>query len=254
MDEPKLIAELRENIAVLTINRERRRNALDNDTLFLIRDALASYKQSAVRAIVLTGSGTRAFCAGSDLKAMAALDLDGRLAHTELGQAVMDMIEEHPCPVIAAIEGFCLGGGLEIALACDYRVAGRSTTVGLPEVTINALPTWGGTQRLPRMIGLSRAREVVLFGRRLTADEALAWGIFNKVVEDGATVASAIEVANLVIQGSARRTVSIAKQIVNFGYGTPNRTGRQLEYLADVIQMSSPDLEASVAGFIGKKK
>ena len=128
MDEP-LLFEIDRKVATLTINRERRRNALDDTTLFKMREALEAAKRERVGAIVLTGAGTTAFCAGSDIKELASQSQDEKIAHTELGQSIADLIEQHPAPVIAAIEGYCLGGGLEMAMACDLRIAGAGATL-----------------------------------------------------------------------------------------------------------------------------
>src|SRR3954470_804505 len=222
-----LIVERVGSLAVLTINREARRNALDDATLRLLRDALDAAARDQVAAVVLTGAGTRAFSAGSDIKELAAASHAERLAHTALGQQVQEQMDDLPCPVIAAIEGYCLGGGLEFALACDLRVAGEGAQFGLPEVQINALPTWGGTYRLPRAIGLARAKEVILFGRRLTPQEALAWGLIAGVVPPGQARTRAREIEES-LAAVDRRTLARAKALIGAGYGAHGRVGRQL--------------------------
>ena len=164
-------------IGELRIDRPERRNALDGATIARLRGELADAADDpSMRAIVVSGGGDAAFCAGQDVKELAALDRAGRLAAHAAGQALMDELEAHPCLVVAAIEGFCLGGGLELALACDARIAGDGATFGLPEVGRDLLPTWGGHHRLSRVVGLGRAKEIVLLGRRLDAAEALACG------------------------------------------------------------------------------
>ncbi len=236
-------------VARLMIRRERRRNALDDATMEALRDALIKAKRSGIGAIVLCGEGTKAFCAGSDLKEMAEQNYDQRLLHTELGQEIGDLIEAHPAVVIAAIEGYCLGGGLELASACDYRIAGRGATLGLPEVAINALPSWGGTVRLPRIVGAGRARELVLFGRMLSGSEAASWGLVAEAVDDGTAVETAMALAHKVAADHDRRTVSIAKHLLSFGYGIPARSGRHMEYLADMNQLGSDAVEQGVAKY-----
>ena len=153
MDET-LLYEVADKVATITINRERQRNALDDATLFKLRDALETAKRGGFGAIVLKGAGLKAFSAGSDIKEMAIQSQAEQINHTELGQEIGDFIERHPAPVIAAIEGYCLGGGLEMSLACDLRIAGAAASLGLPEVrNLSALPSWGGTVRLPRIVG-----------------------------------------------------------------------------------------------------
>jgi enoyl-CoA hydratase/carnithine racemase len=222
--------------------------------LFKLRDALIRARQPDVKVIVLTGAGTKAFSAGSDIKEMAAQTYDEKLAHTELGQSVAEMLEQHPCPVIAAIEGYCLGGGLEMATACDYRIAGKGANLGLPEIKINALPSWGGTTRVPRVVGVARARELIMFGRTLDADTALAWGLVAEVVPEGGAFARAMEMAAEIAEKRERRCMALAKQLLTNGWAVPTRTGSYLEYLADMNQLSSDSLSASVSRFVEGKK
>jgi enoyl-CoA hydratase/carnithine racemase len=154
--------------------------------------------------------------------------------------------------VIAAIEGYCLGGGLEIASACDYRIAGAGAVLGLPEVALNALPSWGGTIRLPRIVGVARARELVLFGRRLTAEEALAWGLVNRVVPEGEAFAAAQSLAKETFGRTDPGIVSIAKGLLTHGTAAPSRTARHLELLADMSVLASEAMDSGVKQFSGK--
>lgn len=255
MTDDSLLFEIGDRVACLTINRERRRNALDDATLFKLRDALESCKREGVGAIVLTGAGTAAFSAGSDIKELAEQTQDQKVAHTELGQDIGDMIERHPAPVIAAIEGYCLGGGLELAMACDFRIAGAGATLGLPEVRrLSALPSWGGTVRLPRIVGVARAREVILFGRTLGAEEALDWGLVNRVTETGAALEAALAMAKEFAAEVDPGAAALAKRLVTFGYGVPTQAGRYMEYLADMSQLASEALSAGVGKFVKKGK
>lgn len=248
-----LNVEIGNGVAALTINRERRRNALDDPTLYKLRDALLRAREPDVKAIVMTGAGTKAFSAGSDIKEMAEQNYDQRLAHTDLGQQIADMIEQHPCPVIAAIEGYCLGGGLEMATACDYRIAGKGAMLGLPEIKINALPSWGGTTRMPRVIGVARARELIMFGRTIDADTALAWGLVAEVTPEGGAFKRAMEFAAEIAEKRDRRCMMLAKQLLSNGWAAPTRVGSTLEYLADMNQLSSDALSAGVSGFMNRK-
>lgn len=249
-----LIFSIEQDVAAITINRERRRNALNDATIIAMMDALERCKDPKVRAIILTGAGTKAFSAGSDIKEMAEQTYEQRLGHTELGQALGNAIEHHPCPVIAAIEGYCLGGGLEIAIACDYRIAGARAILGLPEVTLSALPSWGGTTRMPRLVGIGRARQLVIFGKTLDAQTALEWGLIGEVVPEGAAFKMAMAMAIEFAEKTDRRTVSILKRLIGGGLATSAHTGLTLEYLADMTQLSSAALDTGVAKFTQKKE
>jgi enoyl-CoA hydratase/carnithine racemase len=251
-DDTGLRIEFVDDTQVLTIDREARRNAVNDATLRELRSALEESAREQVRAIVITGSGTAAFSAGSDIKELAAMRPEGRLAHTGLGQSVIEQIEDHPCPVIAAIEGYCLGGGLELALACDLRIAGAGGRFGQPEVGLHALPSWGGTFRLPRVVGPGRASEMIVFGRTVDADEALRWGLVAEVVAEGSACSRALEVARTLASSTDRDTAAQAKRLLVVGYGMPTRTARHLEYLADMAQSRSVPLEASFGAFTGR--
>jgi enoyl-CoA hydratase/carnithine racemase len=249
-----LVVDLKGAVATFTIDREHRRNALDDPTLLQLRDALQQARPPDVKVIILKGQGSKAFSAGSDIKEMAEQGPDQRLAHTELGQQIAEMIEQHPCPVIAAIEGYCLGGGLEMAVACDYRIAGRGATLGLPEIRINALPSWGGTVRVPRLIGVARARELIMFGRMLDAETALAWGLVAELVAEGEAAKRAADLASEIAAKRDPRCMALAKRLLTNGWALPTRGGNYLEYLADMNQLSSDALGESVGKFAAGKK
>ena len=255
MTDDSLLLEIGDRVGAITINRERRRNALDDATLFKLRDALEACKRAGVGAIVLTGAGTKAFSAGSDIKELAEQSQAEKIAHTELGQDIGDMIERHPAPVIAAIEGYCLGGGLEMALTCDYRLAAAGAMLGLPEVRrLSALPSWGGTVRLPRVVGVGRAREVIIFGRTLSAQEALDWGLVNQVVADGKAFETALAMAREFAAEVDPAAAALAKRLVTFGTGAPTQAARHMEYLADMSQLASDALASDVGKFMKKGK
>jgi len=236
-------------VVTITVNRPARRNALDDATLLALRDAIGAANRDGAAAIVWTGEGTVSFCAGSDIKELAGQTVPERIAHTELGQSVGDAIEDSRAVVIAAIEGYCLGGGLELALACDLRIVGATATMGLPEVQINALPSWGGTFRLGRVVGIARAKEVAIFGRRLDAAEAVAWGLASEQVAEGAALARATEIARALTDVSDAATIARAKGLVNAGFGADSRVGRHLELYADAAQLASPAFEQSFGSF-----
>jgi enoyl-CoA hydratase/carnithine racemase len=182
--EQPVAVERRGSTVVVTINRPSKMNALTPDVFDALLEHVPDHEQAGTDAVVITGSGDKAFSAGSDLKYEAKLDPSGLARYVEHGQAALTRLETCPIPVIAAIRGHCLGGGLELALACDLRLAAPTASLGLPEVGIGSLPGWGGTYRLQRVIGQARAKELILFGRRLDADTALAWGLVAEVIED----------------------------------------------------------------------
>ena len=187
-------------VLLLTLNRPERRNALNRQLLLDFDAALGRAGIDAnVRCVVITGAGERAFSAGADIHEQTGFTPEDAYAHMRWGQALFDRLERLPKPTIAAINGFALGGGLELALACDFRTASNTAEVGLPEVTLASLPGWGGTQRLARLIGASEAKLIAMTGRRLGAERCLQLGLVNAVYPAGehitGTLALAAEVA-----------------------------------------------------------
>jgi len=243
-----VIVEISEQIAIVTINREHRRNALDRETLQLLHAALKEAETRRVGAIVLTGAGTAAFSAGGDIKAYASMTRAELVAGTDLAQELVSKMQEHQAPLVAAIEGYCLGGGLELALACDLRIAGAGAIFGLPEVNVNALPSVGGYQ-LARYIGFGRAEEMIVFGRRVNAEDALAWGLIAEVVPQGTALSRATDAAHELAGRADRATIARAKAMVRFGSTASDRTGRYLSLLLDEVQTSSDAFRAGVSGF-----
>jgi len=223
-------------IWVATINRPERRNALDNATI----DALVTALREAagneqVRAVVITGAGTTAFCAGSDLKAARDMTAVERVDHTARAQTLMRLIESHPCLIVAAIEGYALGGGFELALACDLRVAGSGAQFGLPEVAKGMIPTWGGTFRLTQALGLARAQSILLGGARMNADEALAAGLVLAVAREGeAAMQSIARLADLTAE-STRDNHARAKALLRAGIHADSATASTLELMAETL-------------------
>jgi enoyl-CoA hydratase len=243
-----LAIDMRAGIHTLTIDRPAQHNPLDDATLEEILAALEAARVAAAHAVVLTGAGLRAFSAGSDIKEMATQTPQERLAHTALGQRLGVAIESHPAPVIAAIEGYCLGGGLELSLACDIRIAGAGAVFGLPELAISALPAWGGTYRLTRAVGLARAKEIALFSRRIDALEACEWGLISEVVDEGGSLARALEMAQAFDQIDQATTARL-KTLLNMGAEASAAASTQLELFADEIQTASPAFDAQSRAF-----
>tara|TARA_B100000949_G_scaffold186635_1_gene168930 strand:+ start:1024 stop:1758 length:735 start_codon:yes stop_codon:yes gene_type:complete len=238
MEEPIILA-INNHVATVTINREKRRNALDHITLDKLDAAFDTCAQQDVTVIILRGSGTKAFCAGDDIKAYATRTKKENQLHHAKGLRLMEKIEEHPCLVIAAIEGFCLGGGMELAISCDYRICGSGSVFGLPEVrNLGLLPSWGGLTRLPKIVGLSHTKALVLMGNRLTSDQALTLGLINEVVDDGKAYEHTLDLATDYASEVNQSAVGLAKRVMLNAYGAPDTTARLLNELADQIQSS----------------
>jgi len=204
-----------ETVALLTIDRPEAMNALDVETLSALRDRLLELREDGgVRAIVLTGAGDRAFAAGADIKYMSELDSDGARGWGGLGHNVAQLLETSPAPTVAAINGFALGGGCELALACDLRYASATAKLGQPEINLGIIPGWGGTQRLPRATSLGFAKELVLTGRLVDADEAERHGLVNAVYEPDELMDKVMGTARLIASKSPL-ALAAAKRALN---------------------------------------
>ncbi len=189
MTESPVRLERRGSVAVLVLDRPDRRNALSRETLYALgRLGKELVSDPTVRAIVVTGAGDKAFCAGADLKERQGMTTDDVRLQVGLYRTELGVLDKSPKPVIAAINGVAFGGGLELALICDLRVAAPHAELALPETTLGIIPGAGGTQRLPRIVGEARAKEMILLGRKLTAQEALAVGLVNRVSPEGANL------------------------------------------------------------------
>ncbi len=185
-----------DRVAVVTVDRPEALNALDQATLTELRDRLSELAADTdVHVVVLTGAGERAFVAGADIKAMSAMNIEQAFAWGRLGHETASLLETMPKPTIAAVNGFALGGGCELALACDVRYASDTAKLGQPEVSIGIIPGWGGTQRLPRVVGIGRAKELIMTGRLVDAEEALRIGLVNAVFAPEELMEKALELA-----------------------------------------------------------
>ena len=173
----------REEFAVITLNRPEALNALSFAILEQIGERLDEVKDGDARALIITGAGDRAFCAGADIKELLGRDMAATKRGVELGQRVFSKLDGLPMPSVAVINGFAFGGGLELAMACTFRLAVAKAKVGQPEIKLGLIPGYGGTQRLPRLVGESRALEICMTGRTVDADEALSIGLVNQIVE-----------------------------------------------------------------------
>jgi enoyl-CoA hydratase len=183
MSEPTLLLDIDGAVAVITINRPKVLNALNAEVIDRLQRAVDELRGNAeVRVVILTGSGDRAFVAGADIKELAVQTPTSGRDHALRGQRVLDAIEQLGKPVIAAINGYALGGGCELAMACTLRIAADTARLGQPEINLGLIPGYAGTQRLVRLVGPTRAMDLVLTGRQITADEAFAMGLVTRVV------------------------------------------------------------------------
>ncbi|HME89955.1 MAG TPA: enoyl-CoA hydratase/isomerase family protein [Myxococcaceae bacterium] len=210
---PTLNTQVAEGIAQVQLNRPEVRNAIN---LEMVREMTALLESLAarddVRALVLSGAGGKAFASGADIAELR--ERTHREALLAINAGIFQKLEDFPRPTIAAIEGYALGGGLELALACDVRVGTREAKVGLPEATLGIFPGAGGTWRLPRLVGLGRAKELVFTGRILSGEEAYAIGLFERLCEPGEAVRSAVEMAKEMIK-NAPLALQVAKTVLN---------------------------------------
>ncbi len=254
MSDP-VILERRGPIGVLRINREDRRNALSRETLYafgrLGRELVADPQ---IRAIIVTGTGDKAFCAGADLKERQGMSSDDVRAQVGLYRSELGVLDTSPKPVVAALNGVAFGGGLELALICDLRVAAAHVEVALPETTLGIIPGAGGTQRLPRVVGEARAKEMILLGRKLGAAEALAWGLVNRVAPaDTSVLEDTIKWLEPIAMG-APIAQSAALRAIESSYEVPLAVGLELERVFYDETLRSEDRLEALRAFAEKRK
>jgi enoyl-CoA hydratase/carnithine racemase len=220
--------EYEDGVATLTVDRPDRLNALNVETLTAIEAALDEAADEDVGALVLTGAGDDAFVAGADISYMQDLSTPEAQAYAELGHRVADELEQFPAPVIAAVNGYAFGGGCELALACDLRVATEDAVIGQTEIDLGIIPGWGGTQRLPRLVGDEIARRLVFFGERIDAQDAFEHGLVGEVV---ASDQLDDHVAELAADLAAKPTYALAaaKEALNQAHETDQAAGLRYE-------------------------
>ena len=229
-------------------------NALDRPTLEELRDRLEGLAgDSDVRVVVLTGSGEKAFVAGADIKYMSGLDANEAKEWGELGQNAGRLLETMPKPTIAAINGFALGGGCELALACDLRYASARAKLGQPEINLGIIPGWGGTQRLARVCGLGFAKELILTGRLVDAEEAERRGLVNGVYDDGELRERVLEVAR-VLASKSPLALAYAKEAVNLALQGSHQASLVQEASWFAMLFSSEDQKEGMEAFVAKRE
>lgn len=249
-----ILYEKRDGIATITINRPQAMNAMNRETIPEFLSGLEDAdKDENVRIVVITGAGEKAFCAGLDLKPMRDISVMEAVETSRLGQKLTLAIEELGKPVIAAINGYALGGGLELAMACDIRIASEKARVGQTEVNVGLLPGWGGTQRLPRLVGKGIAKELIFTGKMIDAKTAERIGLINMVVPPE-RLRSTVEEFAKEIMSKPPIAIKLVKELVNNSIETDQGTGLMHEAEAFGILSSTEDYREGISAFIEKRK
>jgi enoyl-CoA hydratase/carnithine racemase len=230
--------------ATITLRRAAKLNALTPEMLDQLTAVVETVRTSAARVVIVRGEGDRAFCVGADINRFAGLSSVEMLAWTARGHRAFDALAALPQPSIAVLHGPTFGGGLELALACDLRVAASTTTFGLPEVGLGTVPGWGGTERLVELVGRGRTKEVILGRRTLDAPTALSWGVVTQVSD---SVDAAVDELAARVESAAPIAIRLAKTIIDAAAdGAPSRV---LEHLAGAVTSSTEDLATGIDGF-----
>ncbi len=241
-------------VAILTVNRPAVLNALNTPTTDELRRAVLELKRDAgVRVVILTGAGEKAFIAGAYINELAALKPTQGKEHAQRGQHVFDLVENMGKPVIAAINGFCLGGGCELAMACTLRLAADTARIGQPEINLGIIPGYAGSQRLPRLVGKGVALDLLLTGRQVKADEALAIGLVNKVVPAAQLMAAAKELA-AELASKAPIAVQYIIEAVNRGLEMSFDKAQVHEATLFGLVASTADMREGTRAFLEKRK
>ena len=244
--------DVSESIATLTIDRPEVKNALDLETVRQIRDALRQFEaHESVGAVIITGGGESAFVSGADINAIRARGRDDALA--AINSSLFSEIERFPRPTIAAINGYALGGGCELALACDIRICADTAKFGQPELGLGIIPGAGATQRLPRIVGMGRAKHLILTGDTIDARQALEWGLVTAVMPAGQLQIRARELAKKILR-QGPLAAKLAKLALNASARVDLDSGLLIETLAQGLCYSSEDKAEGTTAFLEKRK
>ena len=243
--------DYRENLAILTLNRPEALNALSFELIGQIGQAIDEVAASAARALIITGAGEKAFCAGADITELTGRSLADQKAGAELGQKAFAKLDQLRMPSIALINGYAFGGGCELSLACSFRLALPRAKFGLPEIKLGLIPGYGGTQRLPRLVGEARALEMILTGRTIGAEEAERIGLVNRIVTDpglDAAIAFANEFA-----GYALLAARFAREAVQRAASVSLAEGLRIEADLSTLAYQTSDAEEGMRAFLDKR-
>lgn len=252
MDYKNIQVDIKDAIAVVTISREKALNALNKDVIAELHNFFSSkWLERDFRCVVITGAG-KAFVAGADIKELSELDSAGAAHTAEIGQYLMKTIENFPCPVIAVINGFALGGGCELAMACDFRMASEKAKFGQPEVNLGIIPGYGGTQRLARLVGKGMAKKLIFTGDMIGADEAYRIGLVDEVCAPEELMDKAMEMAKKIASKSAP-SIKLAKEAINTGLDVNLSSGFKLEKGAFGVNFGFTDAKEGLTAFMEKR-
>ena len=254
MEFKYIIYEKSEGIATITLNRQEALNAFNKEVIEEILQALEDIKADEnIRVVILTGAGEKAFSAGADIKAMKGMNALKARELSLMGEKLCNALENLEKPVIAAINGYALGGGLEVAMACDIRIASENARMGQTEINIGLIPGWGGTQRLPRLIGKTKAKELIFTGKIIDAKTAEQLGIVNMVVPSD-KLKEAVHQFALELASKAPVALKVAKSLINKGSEISLDAAIALEREGFGVVASTEDLQEGVSAFIEKRK
>ena len=246
--------EKKEGVTTLKINRPQALNALNKDTLIELSKAIDELNNDKkIKAVILTGEGDKAFIAGADIKQMANLTPLEAKEFSKLGHGVLLKIENSRLIFIAAVNGFALGGGCETLMACDIAIAAKSAKIGQPEINLGVHPGFGGTQRLPRLVGRMKAKELILTGRNIDADEACKIGLVNMVVDDDKLMETSEKIAGKIASKSGIQT-SFIKELINKGTDIDLNNACSLEVSYFSSSFSTHDQKEGMKAFVEKRK
>lgn len=254
MSQSNLLITDTNGIRTITIDRPEQLNALDRATIAELDQALtAAEADRTVRVVIITGSGEKAFVAGADIKEFAHFSVEeGRGLAADGQRKLFDHVEHLNKPVIAAVNGYALGGGLELAMACHVRIASETAKMGLPEVSLGVIPGYGGTQRLPRLVGRGKALEMILSAQMIDAADALQWGLVNRVVPADQLLSTAHELATRIMRNSPT-ALAAAIRAVNAGF-EPGADGLQREIAEFGNCFGTADFKEGTTAFMEKRK
>jgi enoyl-CoA hydratase len=241
-----------DELALIRLDRPEVLNALNFELLRDLGAALDQVAAGDARALLVTGAGERAFCAGADVKELMGRSLQATREGAAFGQAIFAKLDTLPIPSIALINGYAFGGGLELALACTFRLAARTARLGLPEIKLGLIPGYGGTQRLPRLIGEARALEMILTGRAVMAEEALQIGLVNRLA-DGELIEVGKSFAR-EMTGFSLPALGFARDAVRRGLGRSQREGLEIEADLNTLAFQTADAVEGMTAFLEKRK
>lgn len=257
MEYETILFEVENNVATVTFNRPKVLNALNRKAIVELNHAISRCEHNKdIKAVILTGGGDKAFVVGADINELKRLrdgDLTDAMEFEELGNNTFRLVETIGKPVIAAVNGYALGGGLELCMACDVRFASDKARFGQPEILLGAIPGWGGTQRLARLIGIGRAKELIMSGKQVDAERAYEMGLVNRLFPAEQLMDEARSFAEELTRLPSL-AIKMAKDSINYGYDVAFETARRLELQCTFMCFCTQDLKEGVAAFLEKRR